>query len=168
MVFDYAEHDLQGVLEKGVPLKKAHLKCLIKQLIEGVAYLHEQGIMHRDIKGGNLLLTKDGVLKIADFGLARNFKKVNNLNFTVRVVTRWYRAPELILGQPRYTEVIDVWSIGCFIAEMFIGNPLFRGRSDLDQIQVIFEKLGVPTDQTWKDVSKLKGYSEAVSIFRDK
>ena len=78
LVFDYAEHDLQGVLEKGVSLQKSHLKCLIKQLIEGVAYLHEQGIMHRDIKGGNLLLTKDGVLKIADFGLARSFKKVNS------------------------------------------------------------------------------------------
>ena len=88
--------------------------------------------MHRDIKGGNLLLTKEGVLKIADFGLARNFKRVNSQNFTVRVVTRWYRAPELLLLQQKYTEVIDVWSIGCFIAEMFIGNPLFRGRSDLD------------------------------------
>ena len=115
-----------------MPLQKAHLKCLIKQLIEGVAYLHEEGIMHRDIKGGNLLLTKDGVLKIADFGLARGFVKVSNSNFTVRVVTRWYRAPELLLFCHKYNEVIDVWSIGCFIAEMFIGNPLFRGRSDLD------------------------------------
>lgn len=86
--------------------------------------------MHRDIKGGNLLLTRDGMLKIADFGLARVFKKVNNLNFTVRVVTRWYRAPELLLLNSRYNEQIDVWSVGCFIAEMYIGKPIFMGRSD--------------------------------------
>jgi serine/threonine protein kinase len=83
--------------------------------------------MHRDIKGGNILLTKEGILKIADFGLARDFKRVNSHNFTVKVVTRWYRAPELLLNQTRYNEKIDVWSIGCFIAEMFIGKPLFPG-----------------------------------------
>jgi serine/threonine protein kinase len=88
--------------------------------------------MHRDIKGGNLLLTKDGILKIADFGLAREFKRVNNTQFTVKVVTRWYRAPELLLNVPTYKESIDIWSIGCFIAEMFIGKPLFPGRSDLE------------------------------------
>ena len=98
LVFDYAEHDLQGVLEKGVQLEKNHFKCLIMQLIKGIEYLHKEGIMHRDIKGGNLLLTKDGVLKIADFGLAREFKRVNNMQFTIKVVTRWYRAPELLLN----------------------------------------------------------------------
>ena len=153
LVFEYAEHDLQGVLEKGVALEKAHLKCLIKQLVEGIAYLHAQGIMHRDIKGGNLLLTKDGILKIADFGLARVFKKVNNQNFTVRVVTRWYRAPELLLLNSRYTEAIDIWSVGCFIAEMYTGKPLFTGRSDLEQLPCIMDRLGVPTESTWPGVS---------------
>lgn len=96
-----------------------------------MAYMHRQGIMHRDIKGGNLLLTKDGILKIADFGLAREFVKVNNLSFTVKVVTRWYRAPELLLGQSRYNESVDMWSIGCFIAELFLGSPLFPALTDL-------------------------------------
>jgi len=123
---------LQGVLEKGVQLEKNHFKSIIMQLIQGIEYLHKEGIMHRDIKGGNLLLTKDGVLKIADFGLAREFKRVNNMQFTVKVVTRWYRAPELLLNYSLYKESIDIWSIGCFLAEMFIGKPLFPGRSDLE------------------------------------
>jgi len=133
-------------------LDKAQFKSLVKQLLEGMAYLHEQGIMHRDIKGGNLLLTKDGVLKIADFGLAREFKKVNSFNFTVKVVTRWYRAPELLLMNHRYTEAIDIWSIGCFVAEMLIGKPIFAGRSDLEQLPVIMDKLGVPTNESWTNV----------------
>jgi cyclin-dependent kinase 12/13 len=94
--------------------------------------LHEKGIMHRDIKGGNLLLDKNGVLKIADFGLAREFIRVNSAMFTTKVVTRWYRAPELLLSNPRYTSAIDIWSIGCFVAEMFIGGPIFPGVSDLE------------------------------------
>lgn len=149
LVFDYAEHDLQGVLEKGIEFTKPQVKCLIKQLVQGMAYLHERGVMHRDIKGGNLLLTKSGVLKIADFGLAREFRKVNSRHFTTKVVTRWYRAPELILQQTLYTEAIDIWSVGCFVAEMFIGKPLFPGKSELDQLPTIFDKLGVPTNQDW-------------------
>jgi len=140
----------------------------MKQLVEGIAYLHQQGIMHRDIKGGNLLLTKDGILKIADFGLARAFKKTNNQNFTVRVVTRWYRAPELLLQNSKYSEAIDVWSVGCFIAEMFTGKPLFMGRSDLEQLPCIMEKLGVPTEETWPKVTSMKGYKEMVDIFQNK
>ena len=140
----------------------------MKQLVEGIAYLHQQGIMHRDIKGGNLLLTKDGILKIADFGLARAFKKTNNQNFTVRVVTRWYRAPELLLQNSKYSEAIDVWSVGCFIAEMFTGKPLFMGRSDLEQLPCIMEKLGVPTEETWPKVTSMKGYKEMVEIFQNK
>jgi serine/threonine protein kinase len=77
--------------------------------------------MHRDIKGGNILLTKEGILKLADFGLAREFRKEYHHHFTVMVVTRWYRAPELLLGNPKYNELIDIWSVGCFIVEMLIG-----------------------------------------------
>lgn len=114
------------------------------------------------------MLTRDGILKIADFGLARAFKKTNNQNFTVRVVTRWYRAPELLLQNSRYTEAIDVWSVGCFIAEMFTGKPLFMGRSDLEQLPCIMEKLGVPTEETWPKVTSMKGYKEMVDIFNNK
>lgn len=121
--------------------------------------------MHRDIKGGNLLLTKDGVLKIADFGLAREFKRVNSIQFTVKVVTRWYRAPELLLGVSNYKESIDIWSIGCFVAEMFIGKPLFPGRSDLEQLPTIYDKLGVPDDSVYQGITHCKGYNESVNEF---
>ena len=105
--------------------------------------------MHRDIKGSNILLTKDGVIKIADLGLARDFKRVNKFDFTYRVVTRWYRAPELLLAISKYNESIDIWSIGCFIAEMFLGKPLFMTTSESEQLPLIFERTGVPTQENW-------------------
>ena len=126
LVFEYAEHDMQGLLSvKDLKLTKAHFKCIVKQLLEGMAYLHRQGIMHRDIKGSNILVTKKGIVKIADLGLARDFKRVNNMHFTWKVVTRWYRAPELLLAITHYSEAIDIWSVGCFIAELFLKKPIF-------------------------------------------
>lgn len=110
-------------------------------------------------------MTQNGILKIADFGLAREFKKVNNRQFTVKVVTRWYRAPELLLNNHHYTEAIDLWSIGCWIAEMFIGKPLFPGRSDLEQLPVIFEKLSVPKHEDWPGVTKMQGFGECVKEY---
>lgn len=105
--------------------------------------------MHRDIKGSNILLTKNGIIKIADLGLARDFKRVNNMNFTYRVVTRWYRAPELLLAISKYNESIDVWSIGCFIAEMFLGKPLFMSNSESEQLPLIFGLTGIPDHNNW-------------------
>jgi cyclin-dependent kinase 12/13 len=131
-VFEYAEHDLQGILEKGIEFSKSQFKSILKQLLEGLAYLHDSGVMHRDIKGGNILLTKGGIVKLADFGLARSFNKENAAKFTVMVVTRWYRAPELLLGNSQYSSLIDIWSVGCLIAEMILGRPLLAGRTDLE------------------------------------
>ena len=102
--------------------------------------------MHRDIKGSNILLTRDGTIKIADLGLARDFKRVNNHVFTWRVVTRWYRAPELLLAVTGYTESIDIWSIGCLIAELFINKPLFMSASESEQLPLVFERTGTPTE----------------------
>lgn len=125
--------------------------------------------MHRDIKGSNILLTKEGIIKIADLGLARDFKRINNPHFTYRVVTRWYRAPELLLAISTYNETIDVWSIGCFLAEMFIGKPIFMSKSESDQLPLIFEKLGVPHqngNDDWPKCPKNKYYEEAFKIYK--
>lgn len=130
LVFEYAEHDLQGLLSSKLRLELPQLKCIIRQLLVGIKYLHDQGIMHRDIKGSNILVTKEGIVKIADLGLARDFKRVNTKNFTYRVVTRWYRAPELLLAICEYSQSIDIWSVGCFVAEMFLGTPLFMSTSE--------------------------------------
>lgn len=113
LVFEFVEHDLHGILDSKVRFDLSHIKCLMRQLLEGINYLHDRSIIHRDIKGGNLLLNKHGVLKIADFGLARNFYPTNkDAMYTSRVVTLWYRAPELLLGMQNYSAAIDVWSIG--------------------------------------------------------
>ena len=121
--------------------------------------------MHRDIKGGNLLLTRKGVLKIADFGLAREFRKANTTHLTTKVVTRWYRAPELLLNITKYTEAIDIWSIGCFLCELFIGSPAFPGKSDLDQLPSIFLKLGLIPLETFPKLDQNAIYKESVTIY---
>jgi serine/threonine protein kinase len=111
-VFEFADHDLQGVIDANIQFSLPEIKCLMKQLLEGMNYIHKQSILHRDIKSGNLLLTKDGVLKIADFGLGRVFFPSREYNYTNGVVTLWYRAPELLLGVSNYDSKIDLWSIG--------------------------------------------------------
>lgn len=112
MVFEYVEHDFHGILDRNIKLEKPHIKCIMHQLLSGIAYLHDNKILHRDIKGGNLLMNKHGVLKIADFGLARIFFPGKDLPYTIRVVTLWYRAPELLLGMHNYGSAIDIWSVG--------------------------------------------------------
>ena len=112
LVFEFVEHDLHGIIDSKIKFELQHIKCLMKQLLEGIRYLHERQYIHRDIKGGNLLLTKHGVLKIADFGLARTYDPRQRLNMTNKVVTLWYRAPEILLGMMDYGPNIDIWSIG--------------------------------------------------------
>jgi serine/threonine protein kinase len=115
--------------------------------------------MHRDIKGANLLLNNKGELKLTDFGLARKFVRSNQrINFTNRVVTLWYRAPELILGSNSYNTGIDLWSVGCFLVEMLLAKPIFPGKNEAMQIDLIFSVLGTPTEENWPGVSSLKDY----------
>lgn len=103
----------------------------MQQLLSGLQHCHENGILHRDIKPSNLLIDKNGVLKIADFGLANFFPPKQKRPLTSRVVTLWYRAPELLLGSTDYGVGIDLWSAGCLLGEMFVGRPIMPGRTEV-------------------------------------
>lgn len=108
---------------------KFQIKCYMQQLLRGLEHCHSRGVLHRDIKGSNILIDNDGVLKIGDFGLATSFDQ--NQPMTSRVVTLWYRAPELLLGATEYGAAIDLWSTGCILAEMFAGKPIMPGRTEV-------------------------------------
>lgn len=126
--------------------------------LEGLAYLHARWCSHRDLKPNNLLLTRDGVLKIADLGMSREWGHAGEV-LSPQVVTRWYRAPELLFGARLYdAAAIDVWAVGCIWVELYNRAPLFPGSSDLDQLGRIFSVTGTPSDATWPDASRLPDF----------
>jgi len=113
MVLEYMDHDLTGVLcQKQFVFTPAHIKALCQQMLAGLAYLHHKGVIHRDLKGSNILLNNRGELKLADFGLARLYSKRRAADYTNRVITQWYRPPELLLGATVYGPEVDMWSCG--------------------------------------------------------
>eukprot|EP01031_Cornospumella_fuschlensis_P033563 gene33563-40603_t len=153
MVFEFVDFDLAGLLKlPGFTITPHHIQCYTHQLLLGLKYLHDQRVLHRDIKSANLLVTRQHVLKIADWGLARGVGGgiggggvgIGGGKLTVPVVTLWYRAPELILGSNVYSFEIDMWSAGCVFAELFMGQALFRCDSEGPQLQSIFSLLGSP------------------------
>lgn len=156
MVFPYLDHDLTGLLENpAVRFKPPHIKSYMKQLLMGTNYLHKSHILHRDIKGSNILVDNKGNLKIADFGLARSYTAEDKKKYTNMVVTRWYRPPELLMGAVHYTTAIDIWGVGCVFGELLKRRPILPGSSDLDQLQKIFQLCGTPTDENWPDYKQL-------------
>lgn len=135
MIFDYMDHDMTGLLERsmreGPRFTLPQIKCYVQQLFRGLALLAQNDVLHRDLKNSNLLIDNSGALKIGDFGLARFFRRgardTETARMTNRVITLWYRPPELFLGTERYGTEIDVWSAGCIMAELIIGKALFTG-----------------------------------------
>ncbi|KAI5385219.1 cyclin-dependent kinase G-2 isoform X1 [Lathyrus oleraceus] len=157
MVMEYMEHDLKGLMESmKQPFSQSEVKCLMIQLLEGVKYLHDNWVLHRDLKTSNLLLNNRGELKICDFGLARQYGSPLK-PYTHLVVTLWYRAPELLLGARQYSTAIDMWSLGCIMAELLSKEPLFNGKTEFDQLDKIFRILGTPNETIWPGFSKLPG-----------
>jgi CTD kinase subunit alpha len=151
MVFEYLSHDLTGILNHPTfKLESAQKKHLAKQLFEGLDYLHTRGVLHRDIKAANILVSNEGILKIADFGLARFYAKHHQLDYTNRVITIWYRSPELLLGETQYSAAVDVWSAACVMVEIFTRNAIFAGDgTELSQLEKIYNVIGTPNRQDW-------------------
>ncbi|KAK2935730.1 hypothetical protein FoTM2_003673 [Fusarium oxysporum f. sp. vasinfectum] len=154
MVFEYLSHDLTGLLNHPTfKLETAQKKDLAKQMFEGLDYLHTRGVLHRDIKAANILVSNEGVLKIADFGLARFYAKRHQLDYTNRVITIWYRSPELLLGETKYTAAVDVWSAACVMVEIFDRNAIFPGDgTELSQLEKIYNVMGTPNLKDWPNL----------------
>lgn len=159
MVFEYMDHDLTGILSQTqFNFSDAHLKSLCHQMLAGLAYLHHKGVIHRDIKGSNILINHRGELKLADFGLARFYQKRRRTDYTNRVITLWYRPPELLFGATVYGPEVDMWSAGCIMLELFTKKPVFQGNDEIHQLDVVYKILGTPNPQRWAGVMDLPWY----------
>ncbi|XP_010545831.1 PREDICTED: probable serine/threonine-protein kinase At1g54610 [Tarenaya hassleriana] len=151
LVFEYMEHDLAGLASHpAIKFSESQVKCYMQQLLRGLDHCHTRGVLHRDIKGSNLLIDNNGVLKIADFGLASFFDPHQTQPLTSRVVTLWYRPPELLLGATHYGAAVDLWSTGCILAELYAGKPIMPGRTEVEQLHKIFKLCGSPSEDYWR------------------
>ncbi|KAK3378166.1 kinase-like domain-containing protein [Podospora didyma] len=168
MVTPYMDHDLSGLLDNpSVHFTEPQIKCYMLQLLEGLRYLHANHILHRDMKAANLLISNKGILQIADFGLARHYEgevpkpgrggSEPKREYTSLVVTRWYRPPELLMHLKKYTTAIDMWGVGCVFGEMLVGKPILAGESDVNQLEIIFDLCGTPTDENMPGWQNLPG-----------
>jgi CTD kinase subunit alpha len=160
MVFEYLSHDLTGLLNHPTfKLEYAMKKDLAKQLFEGLDYLHRRGVLHRDIKAANILVSNTGQLKLADFGLARFYAKRKKLDYTNRVITIWYRSPELLLGETQYGPAVDIWSAACVLVEIFTRHAIFPGDGgEINQLDKIYNVLGTPTIEEWPGIRDMQWF----------
>ncbi|CAG0917777.1 unnamed protein product [Notodromas monacha] len=159
LVFEFMDHDLMGLLESGLmEFTEVHNASIMRQLLEGLSYCHNRNFLHRDIKCSNILMNNKGQVKLADFGLARLYEEDSERPYTNKVITLWYRPPELLLGEEKYGPAIDVWSCGCILGELFLKKPLFQAGQELQQLEVISRICGSPTPAVWPNVIKLPGW----------
>lgn len=161
LIFEFLDSDLKRYIDKQPgPLPMESVKSFTYQLVKGLAFCHSRGVMHRDLKPQNLLVTAAGRLKLADFGLARAFcPPIRPL--THEVVTLWYRPPEILLGSTTYAPPVDAWAIGPIMVEMITKRPLFPGDCEIDEIYKIFRLLGTPNEEIWPNCTALQDWNPA-------
>jgi len=156
LIFEYMETDLHAAIRANI-LQDIHKQYIMWQSFKALKYMHSAQLLHRDMKPSNLLLNSDCLMKVADFGLARSLRDVEQppdvepTVLTDYVATRWYRAPEILLGSTTYTFGVDMWSMGCILAETIVGKPIFPGASTINQIERIIELTGPPTADDLSD-----------------
>mmetsp|Transcript_77548 Transcript_77548/g.201723 ORF Transcript_77548/g.201723 Transcript_77548/m.201723 type:complete len:413 (-) Transcript_77548:50-1288(-) len=175
VLFDHMQSDLQHVINAGM-LQPIHIEYITYQILKGLKYIHSGGVLHRDLKPSNVLLNANCHVRLCDFGLARTaapspgmdtkrseaMAKEAGVLFTDYVATRWYRAPELLLGASLYNEGVDMWSVGCIIGEMIAGKPILKGRSTMDQIEKIMELTGKPSESDMKPIVQSSTYAKTM------
>lgn len=161
-MFEYVPHTLYSRLrDDHNPVTRQETRRYMRMLLRGLKYLHGISIMHRDIKPANLLITDEGTLKIADFGLARIYRKdMPDRCYSPQVATRFYRAPEILWGASKYGPPIDLWAAGCVFAEMLRGIPLFSGSTDIEQLALVVRILGTPDPEQWPELVTLADYNK--------
>jgi cell division cycle 2-like protein len=154
---EYMELDLQDAMEKRKypnVLRQAELKSILQQILKGMEYMHSKWYFHRDMKTSNILVHRSGRVALCDLGLARRYQDPP-IRYTQLVVTLWYRAPELLFGEERYTPAVDMWSIGCIFGELIRQEAMMQGQGELDQIDKVFSMVGAPTEDRWPEFTKL-------------
>jgi serine/threonine protein kinase len=160
LVFEYLDLDLKRYMEsvkQSGGMNSDQIRSYLYQILSGLCFCHQRRILHRDLKPQNLLIDREGILKLADFGLARAFG-LPVRTYTHEVVTLWYRAPEILLGSKHYSTAMDIWSVGCIFAEMVLQKPLFPGDSEIDELFRIFRILGTPGKENWPNSITLPDY----------
>ena len=165
MVFEHLDHDLCGLLDSKaaeIKMTSAMIKFYFQEVLRGLLFLHQEiHILHRDIKSSNIFVGNDGRVKLGDFGLARfAHHGERNSKYTKRVVTLWYRSPELLMEVDAYNHKVDMWAAGCLFGELLMGKPLFPGRSEPEQLDLIFQKIGTPTNEQWPEFRAVQAESK--------
>ncbi|KAI8920202.1 kinase-like domain-containing protein [Powellomyces hirtus] len=179
MVFPYMHHDLFGLLKNPlVTLQPNQIKAFAKQLLEGLAYLHKNELLHRDLKSANILIDNAGNVKIGDFGLARrHVPEESPSSLTPTVVTLWYRPPEILLEEQKYNSAVDMWGFGCIFAEMWERTPIFQASTEPQALDKIFGVCGTPKGDDWPEYASIMARQKLVpkqeprrirEIFRDR